>query len=80
MKSEQAVLPYPFWRKKKKKKKKKKYSYWVAGSILLAVLAPSGQSGNFWIHPRIWLTAPHENSNTAYCIMNVIKELGFPTR
>jgi uncharacterized membrane protein len=28
----------------------------VAGAVPFAVLAPGGQSGNFWIHTRIWPT------------------------
>jgi len=26
----------------------------VAESYPFAVLTPGGQSGNFWIHPRLW--------------------------
>jgi hypothetical protein len=27
----------------------------VADSCIIAVLAPGGQSGNFWIHPRMYM-------------------------
>jgi len=39
----------------------------VAESCTVCILAPGGQTGNFWIHPRIFMSCRHStgrNSNT----------------
>jgi len=36
----------------------------VAESCTITVLAPGGQSGNFWIHPRMWLYSKRKKAGS----------------